>query len=123
MNLKLSITTALIALTTFPAFAKMERLGINQPAPGPIVGVGLGYLTLGGVSSRSAPVARGPQKRKELSAGAYFRSSSGAKSRTTPASARQARSILPRRLLYVGEKPTKRPSSMLKRPCAEPRIV
>jgi hypothetical protein len=37
-----------IALTTFPAFAKMERLGINQPAPGPIVGVGLGYLTLGG---------------------------------------------------------------------------
>ena len=48
MNLKLSITTALIALTTFPAFAKMERLGINQPALGPIVGVGLGYLTLGG---------------------------------------------------------------------------
>ena len=48
MNLKLSITTALIALTTFPAFAKMEHLGINQPAPGPIVGGGLGYLTLGG---------------------------------------------------------------------------
>jgi hypothetical protein len=48
MNLKLSITTALIALTTFTAFAKMERLGINQPAPDPIVGVGLGYLTLGG---------------------------------------------------------------------------
>jgi hypothetical protein len=48
MNLKLSITTALIALTTFPAFAKMEHLGINQPAPGPIVGVGIGYLTLGG---------------------------------------------------------------------------
>jgi hypothetical protein len=25
-----------------------QTLGINQPAPGPIVGVGLGYLTLGG---------------------------------------------------------------------------
>jgi hypothetical protein len=47
-TIKLSITTALIALTTFPAFTKMERLRINQPAPGPIVGVGLGYLTLGG---------------------------------------------------------------------------
>ena len=83
-------------------FAKMERLGVNQPAPGPIAGVGLGYLTLGGGFYAARRCAR-PQKRKERSAGAYFRSRSGVKSRTTPASARQARSIQPRRLQYVGE--------------------
>jgi len=99
MNLKLSITTALIALTTFPAFAKMERLGINQPGSNRGRGAWLSHARQWIL--RSAPVARGPQKRKELSAGAYFRSRSGAKSRTTTASARQARSILPRRLQYV----------------------
>ena len=68
MNLKLSITTALIALTTFPAFAKMERLGINQPAPGYDRGRGAWLFHARRSILRSAPVARGPQKRKELSA-------------------------------------------------------